>query len=257
MALTLGRTPQRVLLTLTLLWVLVIQVVHTEESAIYRYRLIESIDNRLCQHMTAVYNKYFSRPFDGRVLSKAKQESAIPTYSVHPRSPEFDTIKWQLKTYPLTGPNGDKTTWTTLVAKFDIDNDGIEDVVAKSSFFRDAPDDQEELRVFSSLEFDLDAVSDGKEFFVGQGGKEKPRFITVGAAILRPFLVDGNAYLSAYDYKRYTALPPGMGNAPNSAHTPPEYMRIYQYRGGGHQLRGFESELRITQLCVIGMSRAK
>jgi len=240
---------------LLLLLILFSSFVVANESSRYTYRLGDSKDDPVCRRMTAVYNKHFSRPFDGHTISGVDGETNIPVHSRYPTSREFDAIKWEFKIYPLTRPDGRKETWSGLISEFDIDNDGLRDVVFKSLFFRGAADENEQLIVFSSREFDPRAVKDAREFFEGQREGSKPRIIHRGA-ILRPFVLNRKTYLSAYDYKRYTAMP-GMGETRNSAHTPPQFMRIYQYEGGGHVWPGFESEIRLTELCVIRMSRAK
>ena len=230
--------------------------IYAGEPTSYRYRLVESKDDQLCRRMTTVYNEHFSHPFEARTLSKLQKESSIPIHSRYPSSVEFDSIKWDLKTYPLTRPDGRKETWSALIARFDVDNDGMEDVVAKASFFRGDPDDSEELYVFSGQDFDLNAVKDAKEFLEGQRASKRPSVINVGAAILRPFVANGKTYLSGYDYKRYTPLP-GAEAAKNAPHTPPQYMHIYRYEGGGQMFAGAENQLRVTEMCTINMSQVK
>jgi hypothetical protein len=202
--------------------------------------------------MTAVYNKNFSRPFTIPGRLETDGDVKIPVHSRYPTSPEFDAIRWEFRVYPLTRPDGRKETWSGLVSKFDIDNDGILDVVFKSVFFRGDANEYEQLIVFPSTEFDLDAAKDAREFFEGQREGSKPRIIQRGA-ILRPFVLSKKTFLNAYDYKRHTSIP-GMGDTKNSAHTPPQFTRIYQYEGGGQRWPGFESEPRLRELCVISMS---
>lgn len=223
------------------------------DSSTYSYRLLKSEDERVCRRMTAVYNKNFSQPFAIPGRLETDGDVKVPVHSRYPTSPEFDAIKWEFKTYPWTQAGRDNGTWSGLLSEFDIDNDGVLDVVFKSLFFGGSSDQNEQLIVFSSTEFDPKAVKDWREFSEGQREGSKPRFIYRGA-VLRPFLLNNKSYLSAYDYKRYTNIP-GIGETRNAPHTPPEFMRIYQYEGGGHRWPGFESEVRLRELCVISMSR--
>ena len=124
-------------------FLLIIGVSHSnqsqEELGNYQYRLLMSKEDKVCTHMLALYNADLHR------------ESKVN----YPSHPEFTAIKWQDGKYILNNTErGVKFTIGGKFAKFDINNDGKEEVVFKKEVpYRNLSGD--ELFVFADTTLDF------------------------------------------------------------------------------------------------------
>jgi hypothetical protein len=108
----------------------------------YRYTLEIDKDAKLCRHMQDVYAKAFRQPWNyerpkheiprfGYVVPDSRLEHDL-FFSRYPTTPEFERIPWkQGRGY---FENNQKNARPILIAQFDIDNDGVEDLVIKHGF---------------------------------------------------------------------------------------------------------------------------
>src|SRR5712691_8797836 len=112
----------------------------------YRYEVIEGKDLEICRHMLGTYNKLFKKPWSDEWARKQRSETEIlaeTLYSRYPTSPEFDAIRWQVHPYLVS-----KNQHSALYAEFDIDNDGVNDLVVRVGFFTGSPGSWDYISVF-------------------------------------------------------------------------------------------------------------
>lgn len=210
------------------------------EFCTYHFTLLMSKDDKVCQHMDGVYNWSFTRMFDYRGFT-SKQAMGIE--STYPTSEEFEAVPWQ---YPKISTDDGKVFHSLPVAVFDINNDGKKEIVIKAGLNDGSYDSYEYLLSYQDGEFDLNRQTSRTELFQGQNGKGKPLSIDDGAAILRPFILNGVSYLSSYHYSRRTE-PPGRGRV----NQPPQTMWVKKYKGGGSK----EQPLLLENICEFNMIR--
>ena len=216
----------------------------------YDYKLVMNKNPKLCKHMEEVYKTHFKRPWDLEPLGgweqllKNDRVLLKTAYSRYPTSPEFSAIEW--KDYMYKDEFGDRPL---LIAEFDIDNDGTKDLVLKPSFFSGGnPDQWEFLLIFQPGELNLDQSLSRRDVW-GEGKALRPKVIS-DAAVMRPFLFNGIAYLSWYDFYRYD-----LGEPKTPAHQPPEFMEIKKYKGGGIIGQREKLPLLLENICKFEMIR--
>lgn len=179
------------------------------------YVLVMSKDDSVCQHMLKIYNE------DLRKHGKIE-------YDQHE---EFTAIKWEEKKYYTTFPDGKKhysmsPQETVLISRFDINNDGKEEVVVKKeSFFKGISSENlyyfkgENADSFKNTEFDVyllhtkaaGSIDSGpgntyklKELpqflYLGIGDKESKAYYSLGVYLyLYPLFFKGTYYLDMKD----------------------------------------------------------
>lgn len=223
------------------------------ELQTYKYKLVLGSDESICKHMEKVYNKhfrrwdfsgYFNERLDFQNMTKEERFRFKTRFSFYPTSPEFDAVQWQTHEY-LTDT---KRLRPILVTDLDINNDGEKEIVIKRQHFNGGPDSFEELLVYNKGQFDLDAVPSARVLSQGQPGKEKPRIIGWGnMGIIRPFIFNGQTFLSIYTY--YVPPPPNKAEPG----IPPHWMWVKKYRGGGKVWPGEETPLLLDDICRFEM----
>lgn len=204
---------------------------------LYKYRLEESHDKDLCVHMTKVFNRSFTTPWDrgydnglnpspsvfgtpyDQVFERlpgveySKQFVFQMLLAKYPSSPEFDAIKWHEGRvyYPDSARPGELRASPMLVTQIDIDNDGKKEWVIKNSFMFKAPSNYvsdagntdfsgwDDLRIFPADGLDLTIPLLSKQLTHGQKPGYQPGMLDIQVALqLRPFIYKGRTYLSAY-----------------------------------------------------------
>jgi len=199
------------------------------ESDSYRYLLVHGKDAAVCRHMHNVYSEKFVFPWKRPTLDLAGknygQESnyAFPklpgvthepraalemSYSRHPTSPEFEAIKWQEGRYRFIEPSGkDHGELPMLIAEFDIDNDGKIETVIKARFMETyyihrGSGGEDALFVFPKGEVDLSKAIASEILYRPNANDKRPVMISMLPSapfrLVRPFVVEGVTYLSAY-----------------------------------------------------------
>ena len=235
----------------------------------YRYALETSVDGKVCSHMQTVYNTYFRYPWKRPFLTKltddpeygADSPYAFPklpgvahdssaallmSFSRRPSSPEFDAIAWREGRIDYGQPAGEGPA---LVAVFDVDNDGTQELVIKSAFART---------------YESDGGRGGWDYvyiFKDRRIQELPNPIPLGAfrpkgltgpalivqspgfpyRFVRPFRLKGVTYIAAYDqsYRGKTVS---------------EFVDILKYLGGGYLVKvGERSQVKVSRVCRLRM----
>ena len=197
----------------------------------YRYRLVVGKERALCRHMNTVYNNNFSQPWRYSTYSfpppwfpplsseQQQPEARSGLFSRYPTSPEFSAITW--KESVLLGP---VVSGTVLVAEFDIDNDGKNDLVLKSPLMDPWQQGAEDsLVVLDPGQVDLGKPIDPKDVYFRPEGLRRPaliKYMTLGfmGSWIRPFIYEGSAYLSVHE-----------GG-------PQQSIWILRYKGGGDKI---------------------
>jgi hypothetical protein len=256
----------------------------------YRYVLEKSANDKVCRHMQKVYSRDFAHPFKRPGLTALKNDPNDPaygpkgryafpklpgvshdnrmtldmSYSRLPSSPVFEAIEWKEGRYRFESGGGpDLGDLPMLVAEFDINNDGVVDTVIKHKFMLSyfpggrAPGGEDALFVFERGAIVLTQRVTSGMFYKLQDDRKKPAMIpgSYSSRLIRPFLLEGVVYLSAYeqvweggefrDFGRVTKLEG-------------EYMNVLQYRGGGENFGpGKWSELETDLVCRIRMNIVK
>lgn len=231
----------------------------------YKYRLEAGQSMEVCRHMNRVYNRAFRQPWG----NPQEIPTRIPTfprlpgvqynermaldlrYSAFPTSPEFDAVQWREGRYLRDEER--KRSSSLLIADLDVDNDGRQDAVVKSSFMHGfwpggygAPGGEDQIFVFDRDQLDL-SRSMTRDDFYGRKGERRPARIaydTLGlfARSIRPFVYQGVTYLSVYEQ-----------HAVDDPKERRETMWVLKYRGGGEQLaRGWEP-VRADRVCRFRM----
>jgi hypothetical protein len=186
----------------------------------YRYELVEGKQLEVCRHMLDIYITSFARPWADSAPPKVERGTAQTwetQYSLYPTTPEFEAIHWQAHHY------GSDPGYSAL---FDIDNDGLEDLVVRVGFFSGTPGSWDYIWVFSKGAVDLSEFRTHDDFLRRIAPKARAR---IGYPIhQRPFLFNGRAYIHGYTY-----TPEKFRDAdPAEPFAPPEYLLIREYRGG-------------------------
>lgn len=216
------------------------------EYSQYSYKLVSSKDDAVCRHMNRLYESRFRSPFDPDMRTKIRGESKVPSESRYPSSPEFDAIRWKVLR-PMNYLADTKGRRHLMIAEFDIDNDGTSDIVAKDAVFDLTPNGFEQFVVFAKHEFDLGRTGGGGDVVVGQRSGARPRIVSTGAAISRPFVLRDIVYLSDYYFAREE------DKSQQSVFLPPEFMRVHKYLGGGYIRSASDGEARLEEVCVFRM----
>ena len=238
----------------------------------YRFKLQSGKQTPVCEHMAKVYATSFRDPWDFTTESppgplypllpgnKKMEYSAgdlVGLYlSRYPSSREFEAIHWQIGDYldESALANHANPLSPMLVARFDIDNDGKEDVVAKIGFMlspepdgQGAPGGQDWLFVLDESQFHWNRPLKSSELF-NRPGNARPSLIAsltlhMGAREIRPFMYDGQTYLSVYEAENYF-----------DDKRRKEQMWVMKYKGGGDNLgHGHWRPVNIERICRFRM----
>lgn len=202
----------------------------------YNYRLEESQDKGVCEHMTEVFNRNFKTPWDrgGVTLSSNptffnrpydKIFTRLPgvEYSKdfvfrmllarYPSSTEFDAVIWNEGRvyYPDSAKPGALRESPILVTQIDIDNDGKKEWVVKADFMQRPPTNHvsdagdydytgsDSVIIFPVGGFDSTVPLMSKELVYGQKPGYAPRKLDDDETLqLRPFIYKGITYVAAY-----------------------------------------------------------
>ncbi|MFH0784673.1 MAG: lysozyme inhibitor LprI family protein [Pseudomonadota bacterium] len=206
---------------------------HKLEDTIFKYELKESHDDQVCQHMLDVFNSKFSTPWASESTSCYTGERSPkdglpvikpnPVYGEHgkyafpklpgvehdaeetfkmrltklPTSPEFDLISWREgRTISGKGLKSEKNV-SILSADFDIDNDcKIETVFKTSSWGVEnvySPGaGEDEYLIYPQGEVDPTTLVD-------LGILYHHKRDTISGMFIRPFILNGKIYLTAYE----------------------------------------------------------
>ena len=238
----------------------------------YRFKLQSGKRTPVCMHMAKVYATSFRDPWDFTLESPpgplypslpgtqkmeySPAELAALYLSRYPSSREFEAIHWEIGRYLDDSPMASRThpVRPMLVARFDVDNDGKEDVVAKVAFmFSPEPAGQgadggvDELFVFDESQFPWNRPLKSSELF-GPPGNARPSLIApltlqMSAREIRPFIYDGQTYLSVYEAENYF-----------DEKRRREQMSVIKYKGGGGNLGGGHwRPLSVEKICRFRM----
>jgi hypothetical protein len=226
----------------------------------YEYRLELNANPRVCEHMGRIYNQVFRQPWDYRDRESHKpfpKLAYVPpdsspalnlSYSQHPTTAEFDRIPWKQGLGYFSYP---PRPFPILIAQFDINNDGRDDLVIKHGFMLapcsgggSCPGGEDHIAVLDPGTVDLEKPLDiglvigryvGKsatgsalsydtlryrEHDVPKGHRAGDR---MSARIIRPFVFDSKTYLSVYD-----------AWAVDYPKRRRERMWVLEYQGGGN-----------------------
>lgn len=225
-----------------------------EERFTYRYELIRSEHDVVCNHMARVYNRAFHRPWHfreffritypevfARVYAQPFIDRTTPAwstevqalwsmrYALTPRSAELDAIRWQSATLIGTDTTSDQPI---RLAAFDIDNDGSVEIVVQTWFYGSG-DGWESRDSFSILNMDTTLDLTRTTFYVRDLLSESRTRERFGGDIVRPFLLDGVTFLSQYetDIGRNPSVV-RLGTGRRFRHDPAEKMWVKKYVGG-------------------------
>lgn len=213
-----------------------------QEDQSFTYKLEMSRNDKVCRHMQKVYNKNFRQPWKTEPLDFEKKtygensEYAFPRlpgvehndrftflmrYSKLPTSPEFEAIKWR-EGRRISPPvlseadckqenNRDSVLCKSqespfLVAEFDINNDGRDEQVVKTSFMSDwaygnTPIDGLQILKKKKIDFSRQLPPSMKFGHIplthrGKGGELE---IIDSWRHIRPFVLFGKTYLYFQD----------------------------------------------------------
>jgi hypothetical protein len=272
-----GRTATLTPAFATLALLFLVTHVTAGELEQYRYVLDTSADTKVCSHMQRVYNSNFRYPWKRPFLTKrvddpeygANSPYSFPklpgvahdalaafamSFSRKPSSPEFEAIEWREGRIDYGQPAGDGPA---LVAEFDIDNDGKQELVIKSGFVRTYESDGGRggwdyvYVLWSRRMQDLPnpiplSTASGR---TGQAtlasGRTGQATLTLSPEFpyrfIRPFRLDGTTYIATYGetYK-------------NKRMT--EFVDILKYLGGGHFVKiGERSPIQVSRVCRLRM----
>lgn len=239
----------------------------------YRYKLEAGKRVPVCEHMAKVYTTSFRDPWDFTLQSppgplypplpgtKKMEYSAADRFALYlsryPSSREFEAIHWQIGRYLDDSPMASRTHPVSpmLVARFDIDNDGKGDVVAKIQFMyspepggQGAIGGEDWLFVLDESQFPWGRPLKSSELF-NRPGYARPSLIAnltlhMSAREIRPFIYDGQTYLSVYEAENYF-----------DEKQRKEQMWVMKYRGGGENLGGGHWQpLKVDRVCRFHMT---
>ena len=238
----------------------------TAEDDSYRYMLQEGKEHKVCQHMHAVYNEHFRRPWDFRHLpittppfprlsgvAYDERKALDLIFSAFPSSLEFDAVPW------MEGRAARRIS-PTLIAELDIDNDGKPETVIKTSFMlgyspahNSAPGGEDTIWIVDKEHVNLSEPLADIDLYKSVGEQRPARLAadTFGMPVrsIRPFRLDGVTYLGVYEQevsregKRWRTR---------------ETMWVMKYRQGGWNKGGGNWEpVQAARLCRFRMVPVK
>lgn len=231
----------------------------------YVYKLEVGKQVKVCRHMERVYNDKFRRPSayeDDPISPPAfprlpgvdydERKALDLRFSAFPTSAEFDVIQW--KEGRIVRDAERNISSPMLVAKADIDNDGQQDVLVKTSFMlsyppahRSVPGGEDRLFVLNENQLDLSQSVTLRTFY-GHVGQARPALLDymtldLAARSIRPFVYDGITYLSVYEQL-----------ADSEDKIAQEAMWVLRYYRGGGNLGGGDWEpVRADKVCRFRM----
>jgi hypothetical protein len=191
----------------------------------YRYALIEGKNLEVCRHMLGVYDRSFRKPWSVDTTAPRGEDKtevfAETLYSRYPTSPEFDAIAWKAHPYKVS-----RNQHSALYAVFDIDNDGVKDLVLRVGFFTGSPGAWDSLWVFPPGAVDFSQFDTHADFLERIAPKRRAR---IGyPPHQRPFIYRGRTYLHGYVWTPRRQ----PGTNPDEPFAPPEHILINEYLGG-------------------------
>ena len=264
----------KLLVLAAVLWMSANAHAATNNIKIYKYSLTSGVDKQLCSHMTQVLSANFASPWEIGYLSLNPNPvtQGVPLnqvfdrfpgieynerhafemlYSKYPTTPEFEAIHWREGLSCLT--DSPDSCSPVLMAKVDIDNDGVEEWVVKTSFMKDILSWEaqngfgDDLRIFEAGQFDPSRPYSRDTFVHGQKPNGSPRYLK--GALLRPFIFNGSTYLAAYEFKWAKKLSQAGFLVPSD-----EHMNILRVTKGGYY---FDKEVvkrsNTETVCTIQM----
>lgn len=228
----------------------------------YAYKLEKGKQTKVCKHMERVYNENFQRPWDFRDLPTPtfprlpgveydKRMALDLRSSAFPTSPEFEAVQWK-EGRIVRDPNK-RDLVPMIVAEIDINNDGREDSLVKTSFMqgfslghRSVSGGEDSVFILEKNQLDLTKDVSFKTFY-GQIGEKRPAllsYVTLGlfARSIRPFIYDGTAYLSVYEQ--------GIDPQGKLAR---ETMWVLRYHEGGWNRGGSWEPVKADRVCRFRM----
>jgi hypothetical protein len=225
-----------------------------DERDSYRYQLELNGDAKLCGQMDKAFNSAFRRPWQ-----RPKGKAADWVYSTQPSSGEFSALKWREGRSFFSGSSSPQAA--TLLAEFDIDNNGTRDLVVKTQFMKSPAAGTEQIWVLSPKAFDAAKPVDMNRVFgkaredgtrqisnvtLHYTDKDRPAGISgerMGASLIRPFVAGGKSYLAAY-------VPWAVDDPAKRR----EWMWVMAYRGGGNSSGpGKWEPAKVDKLCRFRM----
>jgi hypothetical protein len=228
------------------------------ETCTYRFELVESKNDAVCKQMGDVYNGRFSRMFDDRGFSdKERLKNRTKLLMSYPASPEYEAIEWQ---YPeiFVYKDKDEKPYALAVAKIDIDNDGTNEIVIREGgTFYGPKSPLETFYIYGQGEFDSSKITTSWELAQGQDPEHPPRIVSRGH-YLRPFIFNGDTYLSNYS----VVFDEVSGEYINTCAPPPQQrMLVSKYiqgtAGRNYKYKIEESPMVFEEVCEFNMIRTE
>lgn len=233
----------------------------TLEERVYKYELVRGVTDPVCRHMEVVYKTVFRKPWDFQDFFRDRLPQTtngnyyphMPArwtedqlffwsmhYSLYPSSKEFEAIHWTQAT--LISDSGYRTP--IRVAEIDIDNDGRVEFLVQEGFYGIGDDrsasDGFAVQASSANLHSLPATISRDELYADKNRRE-----AFGGDIIRPFVLNGETYLSEYQ----AAF--GSETWPIFRHSSPEKMWVKKYVGG----QPIGQAMNATIVCEFNMHR--
>lgn len=254
----------------------------------YEFKLKYDSQSDLCVHMETVFNGHFRRmwdipiPVDEKLsIYDSQSQYAFPLlagtthvnsmtnvmmYSRVPTSPEFQAVPW-IEGHASAGENirnslGEPVVFPFLIAYFDIDNDGIEDTVVKSSFTKGynalvaagaSGDVGESIAVYRDKRIAIGKNATLTELAGGSESFGKPDLIV--GHLIRPIIYAGKSYVVSYSQGLF-GTPTKRSRLNVKVGLPPmERMFISSYAFTGPNDATRRTKDSLTTLCVYDMDQ--
>jgi hypothetical protein len=255
---------------------------------VYEFKLKYDSQSELCVHMGKVFNERFKRmweipiPIDQKLsIYDSQSQYAFPLlagtthvnsmtnvmmYSRIPTSPEFQAVPW-VEGHASAGENirnsvGEPVVFPFLIAYFDIDNDGIEDTIVKSSFTRGynaivaagaSGDVGERISVYHDRRIVIGTNTTLTELTGGSESFGKPDLIV--GHLIRPVMYAGRSYVISYSQGLFGT--PTKRSRRNVMVGLPrmERMFISSYTFSGPNDATRKAKDSLTTLCVYDMEQ--
>jgi hypothetical protein len=254
----------------------------------YEYKLKYDSQSDLCVHMETVFNGHFKRmwdipmPIDEKLsIYDSQSQYAFPLlggtthvnsmtnlmmYSRVPTSPEFQAVPWfeghASEAETIRNSLGEPVAFPFLIAYFDIDNDGIEDTVVKSSFTKGynaivaagmSGDVGESIAVYHDKRIAIGANATLTELAGGSESFGKPDLIA--GHLIRPIIYHGKSYVVTYSQGLFGRPTKRSRLNVNAGLPPMERMFISSYTFAGPNDATRRTKDSLTTLCVYDMNQ--
>jgi hypothetical protein len=255
---------------------------------VYEFKLESGSQPELCAHMEDVFNGSFKRmwdipiPIDKKLsIYDSQSQYAFPLlagtmhvnsmtnvmmHSRIPTSPEFQAVPW-VEGHASAGENirnsvGEPVVLPFLIAYFDIDNDGIEDTIIKSSFAKGynsivaagaSGNVGESISVYHGRRIAFGASATLTELAGGSESFGKPDLIA--GDLIRPILYAGKSYVVSYGQGLFGASTEQSRRNVKHGLPPMERMFISSYNFPERNDATGKTKDRLTTLCVYDMQQ--